>query len=201
MPCQLCQNLSSISFSRVYLWPPGGHPAAKLGGLLAQRRLADDDRFGSGCIIATIDDLERFATELTGTLIASEMRDTAALVTDGSELSLADLKRVTTLAALVEAIKGRWVIELLRDQRYQSFVQPIVALADRRVLGHEFLLRGRDQDGGLLSAAAIFGASREPRTLASLDRAARVCAVRTAKRLGIAGKLFINFTPSAIYEP
>ena len=152
-------------------------------------------------MIAAIDDVERFAAELAGTLIASEMRDTAALVTDGREPSLADLERVTTLAALVETIKGQWVVALLRDQRHQSFVQPIVALRDRRVLGHEFLLRGRDHDGGLLSAAALFGAAREPRILASLDRAARISAVRTAKRLGLTGKLFVNFTPSAIYEP
>ena len=201
MPCPTCDTLPCAEFSRVYLWPPAGHPAAKLAGLLAPRRLPDDPRVGPGCLIAAIDDAERFATELSGTLIASELRDTRALVTADAEATLSDLQRVTTLGALVETVKGRWVADLLREARYQSFVQPIVRLDGGGTLGHEFLLRGRDRDGSLLSAAAIFKASRDPRLIAALDRAARVNAVRTAKRLGMAGKLFINFTPSAIYEP
>jgi EAL domain-containing protein (putative c-di-GMP-specific phosphodiesterase class I) len=201
MACPTCDTLPCATFSQVHVWPPAGHPAAKLAGLLTRRRLPDEPSLGPGCLIATVDDAERFATELAGTLTASELRDTRALVTDGSPVTLTDLRRVTSLRDLVEAVKGRWVAELLREQRYQSFVQPIVRLGDAAPIGHEFLLRGRDRDGTVLSAAAIFGASRDPRVLATLDRTARINAVRTAKRLRLPGKLFVNFAPAAIYEP
>lgn len=201
MACPTCDVLPCTPLSRVHLWPPAGHPAAKLAGLLARRRLPDDPQLGRGCLIATVEDIERFATELAGTLTASELRDTRVLANDGSAVSLADLRRVTSLRDLVEAVKGRWIAELLQEQRYRSFVQPIVRLAGGAPIGHEFLLRGSDRDGTLLSAAAIFGASRDPRVLATLDRTARINAVRTAKRLGVTGKLFVNFAPSAIYEP
>jgi EAL domain-containing protein (putative c-di-GMP-specific phosphodiesterase class I) len=201
MVCRACQEIPSRPFSRAYLWAPDGHPAAKVAGLLARRRLPVDPRLGEDCLVVAVDDPERFVTEIAGTLLASELRDTKVLVTDGGEVGLQDLRRVTTLRELVDDVRGDWVAELLRDRRYESFVQPIVRLSDGAVLGHEFLLRGRERDGSAVSAAAIFGAARHPRLVAALDRVARINAVRTAKRLGVPGKLFINFAPNAIYEP
>ncbi len=201
MSCRFCESLSETRFTRVYLWPPHGHTRSKLSRLFRDHLEPVDPRLGEGCLVTDISDVGRFATEVEGSLLVNEQQDTRVLPSSDGAVGLSDLARVTSLRALVEAVQGNWIGRMLRERRYKSFTQPIIDLSAGAVFGHEFLLRGFEADGSLISAGAIFGAAREPRVLAHLDRAARLNAVRTAKAENLTGKLFINFTPSAIYEP
>jgi len=201
MACAVCGQTPEPPVSRLYLWPPAGHTRAKLRRLLGERSLSADPRLGAHCLVAPIGDLRRFATAVAGALLHNEQQDTRALATDEREPVPGDFARVTTLRDLVLATQGAWVSEVLRDKRYKSVTQPIVALADGTVFAHEFLLRGWEPGGETLTAAAMFGAAREPRLLARLDRAARLSAVQTAATHGLRSRTFVNFTPSAIYEP
>ncbi len=70
-----------------------------------------------------------------------------------------------------------------------------------RVFAYECLLRGRLDDGRELSAGQILGAAREAGLLFHVDREARLTAIRDAGLHGIATPLFINFNPTAIYDP
>jgi EAL domain-containing protein (putative c-di-GMP-specific phosphodiesterase class I) len=74
--------------------------------------------------------------------------------------------------------------------------QPIVDLHERRIVGHEALVRGPDGAGAAQVLAQV-----TPATLYAFDQACRVKAIELASRLGMAGQLSINFLPNAVYEP
>jgi EAL domain-containing protein (putative c-di-GMP-specific phosphodiesterase class I) len=74
--------------------------------------------------------------------------------------------------------------------------QPIVDVTERRIVGHEALVRGCDGEG----AAAVF-AQVNAGNVYPFDQACRVKAIDLASRLGIKGGLSINFLPRAVYEP
>jgi EAL domain-containing protein (putative c-di-GMP-specific phosphodiesterase class I) len=62
-------------------------------------------------------------------------------------------------------------------------------------------MRGRDRDGSLVSPGRILDTARSAELLFQVDLAARRAAIREAARLGLAAKIFINFTPTSIYDP
>lgn len=86
------------------------------------------------------------------------------------------------------------------DQRLDFDVrmafQPIVDARDRSVFGYEALVRGEDGAG----AADVIARVR-PEQLYRFDQTCRVKAIETAARLGLRGRLSINFFPNAVYEP
>ncbi|CAH2601927.1 EAL domain-containing protein [Rhodovastum atsumiense] len=74
--------------------------------------------------------------------------------------------------------------------------QPIVDLAEMRIDGHEALVRGPFGE----SAESIL-AQVDDGSLYAFDQACRVKAIEMAARLGLDGRLNINFLPNAVYEP
>jgi EAL domain-containing protein (putative c-di-GMP-specific phosphodiesterase class I) len=74
--------------------------------------------------------------------------------------------------------------------------QPIVDLREGRIDAHEALVRGPGGEG----AAAVLARLGE-RDLYAFDQACRVKAIEMASRLGVDGRLNINFLPNAVYEP
>nr|WP_275957875.1 EAL domain-containing protein [Rhabdochromatium marinum] len=91
---------------------------------------------------------------------------------------------------------------MLENQRLTMHFQPIVLASDpSRAYAHECLLRGVDDQGRMVAPNALFAAARSAELLFHLDRAARLTAVNTAERLNLATPIFINFTPTAIYDP
>ena len=74
--------------------------------------------------------------------------------------------------------------------------QPIVDVVQRRVWGHEALVRG---PGGESAYSVLSQVNDENRY--RFDQACRVKAIKTAALLGIQERLSINFLPNAIYKP
>ncbi len=74
--------------------------------------------------------------------------------------------------------------------------QPIVDVVQRRVWGHEALVRG---PGGESAHSVLSQVNDENRY--RFDQACRVKAIKTAALLGIQERLSINFLPNAIYKP
>ena len=74
--------------------------------------------------------------------------------------------------------------------------QPIVDVRENSVIAHEALVRGPNGE----SAASILAAVTSE-TLYAFDQACRVQAITCAARIGLPGRLNINFLPKAIYEP
>ena len=74
--------------------------------------------------------------------------------------------------------------------------QPIVDVVERRIVGHEALVRGMAGEG----AGTVLGMV-DPETMYAFDQACRVKAIELASALGLPGRLSINFLPNAVYEP
>ena len=93
-------------------------------------------------------------------------------------------------------------IEILRDNRLTIHFHPIVNLVERRVFGYECLIRGVKKNGELIYPNYLFKAAVETGTLFYLDRSCREKAIKTSAVKGLKEfKVFINFLPTAIYDP
>ncbi len=75
-------------------------------------------------------------------------------------------------------------------------LQPIVDLEAQRVVAHEALVRGLGGEGARHVLDQVDGSN-----LYAFDQACRTSAIMLASRLGLEGRLNINFLPNAVYEP
>lgn len=99
-----------------------------------------------------------------------------------------------------ERLKHFDVVQIITEQQFTSFMQPIV---DRSggIFAYEFLLR--PQEGGTsFQPYQLFETARETGLHSFLDRSARISAIETsAMWLPNGIKRFVNFLPSSIYNP
>ena len=112
----------------------------------------------------------------------------------------AALLAASTLDAFGKNQDTSWFEDALRNDRFTTFFQPIVDTHGPVVFAHECLIRlfaDRPYNGGEIIDAAI---SRGRIHL--FDSYARRLSVRNASSQFVPGtKVFINFTPSSIYDP
>lgn len=102
----------------------------------------------------------------------------------------------------MKTLEHQWIFSVLSEERLSCVFHPIVEAANpQQVLGYEVLLRGRGLDGEVIPAVRLLQASRELGLIARLDMLARLLAIREIARFAIPGMAFINFLPSAIYDP
>ena len=133
---------------------------------------------------------------------ALERRDIlAVLLHDGEALSVDTITRTRTLERWLGLLEARALLEILAARRFVAWFQPIVAADSGEVIGYESLLRGRKPDGSLMFPGEIFGAAATNDLLFQVDRQARETALRCASEQGIRGQIFVNFVPTAIYDP
>ncbi len=159
-----------------------------------------------GALAITIPDqgeLLAFADAVSATLSTPELAETLALsVPVGAASSLADFVRARPLSRIFAQARGRWFSDMLADGRLVTHFQPIVSsLTPTIIYGYECLTRGHLRDGTLVAPRELFQTAIGTGLLYFLDRAARTGAVRSAAEHGVDGMIFINFQPSAIYNP
>ena len=140
---------------------------------------------------------QRLARELT----AAET-DTVRVLTDpveGPELA----GRLLTAPSLAVELARRGVtveIGVLAEAELRSVYQPIVSLADRRVIGHEALLRGV-VDGREVGGGDLFFVAESAGWLHRLDAIGREAAVLGAAPWLGEDDLFVNVDPRSIHRP
>lgn len=204
--CAVCEVLPSVPGGpgRLHLWLPSPHGVAKTVGVARRLGLACDtgEAFGVALTIAG-DALAATVVAVTEALTALEADDTRVLFAPGgAAISSADVARVSTLSRLHALLDSAWLVDVMDAERLTSLFQPIVLGADPTcVVGHEALLRGVDTDGSLMPPIRLFEAARRAGLLFPLDLAARRTHIASAARLQLDGMLFLNFTPTAIYDP
>ncbi|HET9104917.1 MAG TPA: EAL domain-containing protein [Solirubrobacteraceae bacterium] len=94
-----------------------------------------------------------------------------------------------------------WLPELLNGTAIYPHLQPIVALSDGRIYGFESLLRGQVGDREL-SGGEIVAAAQAHGAIFTLDLVGRTVALEKGMPKLIGDEvLFVNFTPTAIYDP
>ena len=139
---------------------------------------------------------EAFAGALDALTFSERAAVTASLLVDGS----VGLSMPATQAQ--ERIQTPWLGGLLDEPgRLFPHFQPIVSLRDGSVHGYESLLRARLGDREL-SGGQIVAAAQAHQAMFSLDLIGRSVALEQGlPALPDGAMLYVNFTPSAIYDP
>lgn len=101
---------------------------------------------------------------------------------------------------LSDYIESSWVDDILQEKYITMHFQPII-LPDGKLYGYEMLARFKDQAGKTIFPNQLFPAARTRGRLFALDRLCRINAVRQITRMPEQLKAFINFIPTAIYNP
>ena len=203
--CSRCQIIPRKieGAGSLYLWFPMGHSLTKVIRH-CQTQLDYQLNEEGQCLVIQLeeDKVESFVGTLAGILTKNELKNTKALFTNhAGEPQLRDFSRTTSLSSLVSQSQSGWLLDMLAAERVTSQFQPIVYADTGCIFAQEALLRGIAIDGKLIAPGRFFPLAAEADILAQLDRLARYSAIREAKRHQIQEKIFINFTPTSIYDP
>ena len=206
-PCSRCETLpSSISESGLlYVAPPLSHTQTNLSRLLKRDGISFE-KVSDGILAVELEAgvLRHLSTEIGGSLGETELDDSRALVVEeGVTPSIKDLARMQPLGRLMAAVKGEWLVEMMREGRLTTHFQPIVEARnpDGAIFAYECLLRGLDADGEMVGPGVMFEVAEAAGLLFNLDRDARATSIRRAAEYGIESNIFINFNPTSIYDP
>lgn len=155
------------------------------------------------CIALAEGDLARLADYFAAGRSRLELDHTVALLLpEGQPFAPEHLHLVQPLSHLLARIDGDWLVDLLAEERLTTLFQPIVYPHNPlKVYGYECLTRGLGGDARLLPPLRLFDMARRGDLMFELDRLCRATALRNARLQQIQLPLFINFNPSAIYEP
>ncbi len=105
------------------------------------------------------------------------------------------------VADVLTRARTEWLPDLLNGSALYPHLQPIVSLTDGRTYGYESLLRG-EVGGRELNGGEIFAAARAHGAVFTLDLKGRTVALEQGMPKLIDDEvLFVNFTPTAIYDP
>jgi len=204
--CKRCTQLPDPIPSRGYLCV--AYPEEAAGMRLRKYLKEIDVGFGEeegGIISIPLEEglLDRICSEYISGLSRPERLDTRCLVVEKVEhITVSALLNTKSFENVLSLVEGAWLRELLAEERVVSFFHPILSCTNpREVFGYECLARGKSGDGGIIPAFKLFEQARDGELLFQLDRACRLAAIHGASEHGLAGRIFINFNPTSIYDP
>ena len=153
-------------------------------------------------IIIADADLAPTVLPLCQNLTLTELEDVRVLFQPKDQLlQWQNFFEVDSLRAFAAKSQSGWLLSMLEEKRLDTWFQPIVECADpTNVFAYECLMRGED-NGQLVFPDRILNVARGAGLLFHLDRAARVASIQNAAKFDLKTKIFINFTPTAIYDP
>jgi EAL domain-containing protein (putative c-di-GMP-specific phosphodiesterase class I) len=206
MPCTKCNTLPAPlpEEGTLYLAPPEGAIYNKIKtGILSMGIPVDTPMPNMLAVPIAPGDLDRICADVFAVLGGPERLDTRCVLLAKDEVpGLSTLLQMMSLSGLLARIDGQWLVDLIGQKRLTPYFQPIVSCQDPAIVfAYESLIRGVAEDGTLVPPSELFGRARSSELLFQLDRGSRLAIIAKAVELGIASNLFINFTPSAIYDP
>jgi EAL domain-containing protein (putative c-di-GMP-specific phosphodiesterase class I) len=204
--CHRCESVPDNIAGRgdIYAWFPLQHTFGKLYAHLVKQGFAVTSLADELCLrIPVPESMDDLLTAFDDCLLSEERKAVRVLhKLDDAPIGLQHLGAVVPLDQFAGLASSDWLLDLLRERRLTSHFQPIVHAGDTsQVYGYESLARGIDVDGGTVSPGRIFGAARTSDLLFQVDLACRRSAIRNAAEQQITERVFINFLPSAIYDP
>lgn len=204
-PCRRCERLPHVPEEpkQVLLIFPVEAVKEKVKELLRSR--GQEFQESSDLIGVVTDDFKEFLKELRGADVLSsvELQDISCIALDvDAPLNVSDFRYVKSLATWFSLLDAEDFLELLSEGRLTMYFQPIVDAKSLSVVGFEMLARGVNRDGSVVPPNVLFETARKTDTLFYLDRACRETAVKLAAVKRLDGYLiFVNFTPTSIYDP
>ncbi|HSL86785.1 MAG TPA: EAL domain-containing protein, partial [Bacteroidales bacterium] len=203
MSCSRCQKLPKLIFltSDVYISLPTNHHID-----IFEKKLNDSnyifEKVEEGYLIRRVDFEECISFLSTTVFNSVEKRDVRILpLENGSALSFSSLKHYRSLQEWETMHEGQEVSSIINEGRIKTLFQPIVQAKTGEIYGYEALSRGILKDGSIMNPSKLFSSAKAMDLMFNLDRICRESAIRAASKQGIRKKLFINFIPTAIYEP
>lgn len=203
MNCCRCEKLPDIIFpySDVYVSIPTHHHIELFENSMKEnnyRFIAIDE----GYLIRQVE-LENFISFLSCSVFNSvEQKNVRILpLQSGEGLKFSALKNYRSLSEWVILYHGKEVAAIISETRIKTLFQPIIDVKKGEIYGYEALSRGVLRDGTIINPEELFATAKAMDLLFYLDRVCREASIRAASKCGITKKLFINFIPTAIYEP
>jgi EAL domain-containing protein (putative c-di-GMP-specific phosphodiesterase class I) len=203
--CETVKRCRAGEIGRLFLWFPVPHTLGKVTAFLKQEclgfelmhehpGLAVDCKFGQA---------QQVACHLAQLVAPRELKETQVLFVRGAvQPQLEDFSNMASLQQFVTLSQSGWLIDMLAHDRFTSHFQPIVSIQDTsQIYGYESLLRGLDSEGNVVMPGAMFAQAAEAGLMPQLDRAARLSAIALASQHHITQRIFLNFTPTALYDP
>ena len=201
--CSRCGKLPELtrSFSDVFISLPTHHHREGFEAALEKM----NQKYAvieEGYLIEHVD-FERLIKYLCEHVFNSvEQKDVKVLSLHcGETLSYSSLNKYRRLSDWMRLIHGREVTRIIETGSIKTLFQPIILGKTGEIYGYEALSRGIMRDGELMSPDVLFKSAKEMDLMFFLDRVCREASIRAAAKHGIKEKLFINFVPTAIYEP
>ncbi len=206
VPCGTCELSPSAEpiAGDLHCWFPAPHVAAKARAVFRSFAIDAESTVAGGTLFRIdVARCEAIARALEAELSQLEREDTRALLCPtGVAVRPDDVARVEPLARLVVRARSGWLLKVMQERRLTSHFQPIVFADDpSSIYGHEALLRGVTAEGAFIPPSLLLDTARGAGLLFQLDLAARRSAIANAYAHGLQGALFVNFAPTAIYDP
>lgn len=205
--CTRCETLPSKIEERgtLYIWFPVGHSLNKAIPALEKAALDYQILAEEQCLKIILDqnNIEQFISTAIRKFTPKELKETQVLWMSGSKQpEFRDFSRVNSLNNFISLHKSEWLLDLLESERLTAYFQPIV-YADNtsRIFGQEALLRGLDEQGNIINPGRIFTHAQDSGLVFQVDALARQIAIREASEHRIQERIFINFSPTAVYDP
>ncbi|TVQ13649.1 MAG: EAL domain-containing protein [Leptolyngbya sp. DLM2.Bin27] len=203
--CETVNRCRAGEVGRLFLWFPVPHTLAKATATLKQSGLGFElmeERPGLG-IDCKFEQAQKIAHHLAQRATPGELKETQVLFIRGAvQPQLGDFSDMASLQRFVTLSQSDWLIDMLAHDRFTSHFQPIVSVQDTsQIYGYESLLRGVDCEGNVVMPRAMFAQAAEAGLMPQLDRAARLSAIAQASQHHITQRIFLNFTPTALYDP
>lgn len=205
MGCVKCQTLPTISThgGNIILSCDVPELCSKIQTELEKLSIGFS-REDSQTIIASTESFETFLHHLahSKTLTKIDREGVRLLFLEHSQnLTPTILKEMRTLQKFKDLLGANELSILIRNGALTTHFQPIIDLRSNTIYGYESLARGVSDEGELIYPDKLFKWAREGDMLFFLDRACRESSLKTAAVKNIKSKVFINFIPTAIYDP
>ena len=203
MICNRCGKLPEMDFDQVdiYVSLPTVHHGEDFEQLLVNQFFTYEIMEG-GYLVKKVN-FEAFITMMTAKVFNRiEQQDVKVLpLNDGCSLCFDSLKHYKSLYDWQAYLYGKEVAKIIDERRIKTLFQPIIHVNSGVIFGYEALSRGIKMDGSIMNPAELFSTAKTMDLMFYLDRICREGAIRAAAGKGITEKVFINFIPTAIYEP
>ncbi len=200
MACSACAGpIGRAAAEELWFYGHDERAGARIGVALAAadfQTIVEGDYIKASVTSEVVPVLEQVAA-----LLSEEERDAehVAWIIAGTMPSRA-LAEGLSLRKLQAELRHGWLVRLLESDRLYMHFQPIVSLNAPQVFAHEALVRADDQ-GREYSGFEIVMAATQAGLIVPLDARTRRTAITQFAASPLTGKVFINFQPSAIYNP
>jgi diguanylate cyclase (GGDEF)-like protein len=203
--CRKVARCKAGEAGRLFLWFPIPHTLKKVISYLKHITLDYElMQEGSGLSLnCQPGQAQQIAYNLAQLLAPRELKETQVLFIRGAiQPQLQDFSDIASLQRFIKFSQADWLVEMLAKKRFINYFQPIVLINDTsQIYGYESLLRGLDEQGNLILPEPILQLATEAGFLPQIDQFARLNTINQFSRHSVSGHIFINFAPTAIYDP